>query len=108
MKHDITIGDKYKPAMEITDLQEAAAYFEECVQHTMTYGQTRQRAEEIEHSNLGYFAGYYDNKTRARVERLFCCAHPIFGAIAEKGPPTSEEAFAAGVKMGLRDRGPKP
>lgn len=81
MKKNITIGEKYRPAMEITDPQQAAAYFEECVQHMMTFGHNRQEAENIERANLGYFAGYFDDATRARVEKLFQCAHPIFGPI---------------------------
>ena len=56
----------------------------------------RAEAEKICKSNLGYYAGYYDNETRARVEKLFLCEHPIFGSIKENGAPTPEEAFNAG------------
>jgi hypothetical protein len=95
----ITIGDKYGPAMKITDQGEADEYFEACVRHSMGHGKTREEAEQVERSNLGYFAGYYDHETRGRVERLFKCAHPVFGAIAEKGPPSAEEAYNAGVAI---------
>lgn len=98
----ITIGDKYDPAMKITDPAEAAAYFERCVQHTMTYGADRQEAERIERINLGYYAGYCSDETRRRVEELFGCAHPIFGAIAKVGAPTPEEAMQAGLEMAAR------
>jgi hypothetical protein len=88
----ITIGDKYRPAMTIEDQTEADAYFEQCVEHTMRFGKkSREEAESIERANLGYFAGYYSHDTRRRVERLFRCAHPIFGSIAQNGPPTAEE-----------------
>jgi hypothetical protein len=91
----ITIGDKYGPAMEMTDQAEADAYFERCVRHTSEWlfmegkaksiALARPEAERIERINFGYFAGYYDSATRQRVERLFRCAHPVFGAlIAEK------------------------
>jgi len=99
---NITIGEKYTPAMELTELADATAYFEKCVRHTITWGKSRQEAEEIERQNLGYFAGYYDDETRLRVERLFQCAHPIFGSIAEHGAPTQEEAFNMGVALGER------
>lgn len=83
----ITIGDKYGPAMQITDQAEADAYFEKCVRHMMRYRPcARDEAERIERMNLGYFAGYYDSETRERVERLFRCSHPVFGSIAERGP----------------------
>jgi hypothetical protein len=71
----ITIGEKYGPAMEITDQAEADRYFERCVEHMMRHGHDRNEAERIERGNLGYFAGYYGDETRARVERLFRCAH---------------------------------
>jgi hypothetical protein len=98
---EVSIGDKYGPAMELTEQPDADAYFEKCIEHTMRFDKnTRERAESIERANLGYYAGYYSNETRARVERLFHCAHPIFGEIAVKGPPTPEEALAKGIEMG--------
>lgn len=99
MKHEITNREKYEPAMKITSQDAADAYFAECVEHTMGYGFSREKAEETERANLGYYAGYYDNETRARVEQLFQCAHPVFGTIAENGAPTPEQAFAAGVAV---------
>ena len=76
----ISIGDKYTPAMTIVDQAEADDYFERCVEHHVrAFGVPRAEAEIIERSNLGYWAGYYDHATRERVERLFNCAHWIFG-----------------------------
>lgn len=97
------IGDKYGPAMEITDQRAADAYFEACIKDTMTHGKSRKEAEHIERSNLGYFAGYYSDETRQRVERLFKCAHPIFGPIA-CGKPTQDEIFQMGMKRGEKVR----
>lgn len=74
MKHIISIGEKYGPAMEIKEQAAADAYFEECVQHCISHGHTRQEAEQIERSNLGYYAGYYDSDTRRRIEALFRCS----------------------------------
>jgi hypothetical protein len=99
MKDPITIGEKYGPAMEIKDQDAADAYFEECVQHMMTHGHSRQEAENIERRNLGYYAGYYGSETRERVERLFRCSHPVFGSITS-GLPTPSEAFELGRKGG--------
>jgi hypothetical protein len=100
----ITIGDKYKPAMEMINPKEATDYFELCVEHTMRFGKSRKEAESIERQNFGYFAGYYDQETRLRVERLFNCVHPIFGAVAEH-IPTSEEAFELGKELGEKISG---
>lgn len=104
MKENITIGEKYRPAMEIKTQEKADRYFEECVQHNMSISNnSREEAERIEKVNLGYFAGYYDHKTRIRVERLFRCVHPIFGS-AEAGTPSPEEAFEMGKKMAVASK----
>ncbi len=104
MPEHITIGEKYQPAMKITEQADADAYFERCVEHAMRrWGKSRYDAEQGERANLGYYAGYCSNETRARVERLFRCAHPIFGPIAN-GAPTAEEAFEMGKRYGTAMR----
>lgn len=97
MPDQISIGDKYGPGMKIEDQAEADAYFEKCVEHTMRFGKTREEAEKVEKSNFGYFAGYCDEATRHRVERLFRCSHPVFGSIEKYGQPSPEDAFKAGL-----------
>lgn len=106
IKIGATIGEAYGPAMKITDQAEADEYFEAlvdmCVTDARDRGDAKDRAEciKIQKMNLGYYAGYYDNETRERVERLFKCSHPIFGSIADNGAPTPEEAFDAGLVEG--------
>ena len=101
----MTIGEKYDPAMKITDQAEADAYFQLCVDHSMTYHRkTREEAEALERTNLGYYAGYGSSETRERVERLFRCSHPAFGSIAKVGAPTTEEALEIGRAMGAGKR----
>lgn len=92
-----TQSEKYVPAMEITDQAEADAYFEEMVKHCMIFGKTREEAEKIERSNLGYYACYHGDEARERVERLFNCEHPIFGKIKDNGQPTQREALMSGI-----------
>jgi hypothetical protein len=99
---NMTIGEAYGPAMEITDQQEANEYFGALVERCMRFGKTRTEAESIERQNLSYYAGYYDSATRERVEKLFLCAHPIFGSIAEDGAPTPEQAFEASRKLATK------
>lgn len=99
VNQEYTIGDQYHPAMKMTDPQEAAEYLEALIRYNMErHGQSREEATSIQKQNLGYFAGYYDHETRERVEKLFCCTHPIFGA-ASSGAPSPEEAFEMGAKM---------
>lgn len=102
-KELLTFGECLGPAMSITDAADARQYLKDYVafiqraldREPRTDGKT---AAEIAGINLGYYAGYYDNETRERVEQLFNCWHPIFGSA--KQPPTPEEAFAAGQKLG--------
>lgn len=90
----------YRDMMNIHDQAEADTAFEALIDHCVEQApdHTRAELETIQRSNLGYSAGYYDNETRERVERLFKCSHPIFGAIATTPPPSAEEAFKLGEK----------
>jgi hypothetical protein len=105
LSQDASCEEKYDPAMAITDQAEADVYFERLIRHNMRFGTTRAEAETIERENLGYWAGYCDNGTRERVERLFRCRHPVFGSIAENGPPTTEQAWAMGQRLGCEMAG---
>lgn len=71
----ITLSEKYGAAMIITEQHIADDYLVVLVGHQMkSSGTTYDRALETERANLGYYAGYYDNKTLERVEQLFRCA----------------------------------
>jgi len=105
-KEILTYKDCLSPAMKITDEEDAQQYLADYVVYlrdvisrdnnkTNKDGKT---VEEIASSNIGYYAGYYDDETRDRVERLFKCKHPVFGAIAEQGAPTVQEALEAGIR----------
>ena len=96
---DIGIRAKYEPAMALTSQAEADEYFAALVEHNMSFGTNRTEAERVERENVCYYAGYCDHETRRRVERLFRGEHPVFGSIEKKGPPTSDQAFAAGLSV---------
>ena len=108
---EATNGQKYTFAMEITEQAEADSYFKDLVDHQIRAQRqilgnslTQEEAEAIERSNLGYYAGYFSPEHRARVEKLFRCAHPIFGAIATNGSPSAEQAFKMGMERGKQAR----
>ncbi len=98
---------RYDYAMQIADQGEADLYLEFLIAVCMAAGRSQMEATEIERSNLAYWAAYFGNETRARVERLFRCEHPYFGSIERNGPPTAEQAFEAGKKMAEAARGEK-
>lgn len=107
---ELTYGDILGPAMKITDKADAKQYLEAYITHIQKHldiepNKVCQTAEAIAKANLGYYAGYYDDQTRVRVEKLFECSHPVFGSIAQKGAPTPEEAFNAGLKVGKQAKG---
>lgn len=106
-KETMTRGEVLGPAMKITDQADADQYLNDYVAFTQNALDIKPRTDgmtaiQIAKINLGYFAGYYGNKTRERVERLFKCQHPIFGSITKNGPPTAREAFEAGKRAGER------
>lgn len=103
-KTTLTYGECLGPAMKITDESDAKQYFVDYAAFIQKHLDAKPRhdaqtASDIARINLSYYAGYYDNGTRERVERLFECSHPAFGAIAKNGAPTVKEAFDAGKRM---------
>lgn len=103
-KEILTYGDCLKPAMEITDETDAIQYKKDYIAYIQKSLDKKpdpnsKTAKETVNINLGYFAGYYDDKTRERIERLFNCSHPVFGSIKSNGRPTAQESFDAGVNV---------
>lgn len=106
-KEKLTYGECLNPAMAITDEADAQQYLADYTAFIQRALDKEPRSDgktaaEIARDNLGYYAGYYSADTRERVERLFKCAHPVFGSISRNGAPTAEEAFEAGKRMGAR------
>jgi hypothetical protein len=104
----MTNEEKYDPAMRILTQDAADAYFEMLVKERLKISPDllRIQAEEAERQNLGYWAGYGTATTRARVERLFKCCHPILPP-AGSPQPSAEELFMIGL-MKVRSGDPMP
>ncbi len=103
LSDEISIRKKYEPAMCMTFKEQADEYFELLVEHNMRMSEhSKKEAEEVERKNLGYYAGYYDNETRLRVEKLFNCKHPVFGN-ATNEPVSPEKALKMGMELGSKD-----
>jgi len=104
-KQVLTFKELLDPAMEIKENEDAKQYLASYVEWLeaawLRDGKIeKEPAINIAKSNLGYWAGYYSESTRKRVENLFECEHPIFGSIEKNGRPTAEEALKLGIKMG--------
>ena len=103
-KDVLTYEECLGPAMKITNKKDAEQYLADYIKFIEKIQELepdveQDSAESIAKSNLGYYAGYYSNEVRERVEKLFCCAHPVFGSIKENGIPTPQEAFDMGKNM---------
>ena len=98
-KEQLTYGEILDPAMQIKDSQEAQKYLSDYIQwiqSDLDQSGKKDDAAKIAKANLGYWAGYYSNDVRKRVEKLFLCEHPLFGSIEKNGPPTMKQAFEIG------------
>lgn len=82
---EATFRELLEPAMEIAkarDMELAREYRERYLAHLMRDAKrTYEEALKIFHSNLGYYAGYYDTATQKAVQEVFGSVHPIFGGI---------------------------
>lgn len=109
-KTQLTIAECLAPAMEIKEQIIADEYMKDYISYldneiawtveacTAIVNGDFRSAESLAKTNLAYYAGYYDDATRERVERLFDCGHPIFGKLSEMGTPTGEESFQCGMQ----------
>ncbi len=97
----------YERACEVTHQKDATELLETLVAQIMKEGSNDGKTEDeiraIQISNICYYAGYYDHKTRIRVERLYGGVHPVFGS-AKKGAPTPAQAFRLGMEWATKSR----
>lgn len=92
----VTAGELYRPALEISDPEEARAYFERLVERRMrSDGCDRARAEMVERENLGYLAGFCADDVTRRVRSLFTPAHSVYGGPRYGDGPRGFELFLA-------------
>lgn len=102
-KETLTYGECLDPIFKITDKEDAEQYKKAYIAFIQKWRDREgtsdnMTAEQVANSNIGYYAGYGSSQDRERIEALFLCAHPIFGAIKDNGTPTGKEAFECGNK----------
>lgn len=78
-----TIGQIFDEALRLAkegDLNECKRFFRGYIEHIADdRGCTLDEADKIARSNIGYFAGYCDNKTVKLIYDTYDLSHPIFG-----------------------------
>lgn len=106
-KDTLTYGEALDPAMKITEQNDADQYLKAYIDFTANHFEEatgKHTPEEVCKINLGYYAGYYSEETRERVERLFKCSHPVFGSIKANRSPTAEKALTMGMIAGANSK----
>ena len=76
------MGEVFNEALRLakTDSNEAKEFFKKYVSLISKRNHcSLDKATEIAKSNLGYFAGYYDEETCDIIYKTYQCSHPIFG-----------------------------
>jgi len=90
-------------AMKVQTVEEADAFLKKILAENHVGTKDWTEKERILRSNIAYFAGYYDQETRERIERVFKTAHPVFGSAAN-GPLDPMVAFRLGEAAGTAMR----
>lgn len=104
---EATNSDKYGPAMDITKQEKADEWLAACAEHRMRMAPVSLlEAELLERDAIAYYAGYFGEEVRLRVERLFKCTHPTFGSV-RNGGVSMEDAYRTGLAIGKSMREPK-
>ena len=96
-----TIGEVFNEALRLakTDNDEAQDFFYQYVNHISFVNKySWDKSIEIAKSNLGYFAGYYNQEVCDIIYKTYQCSHPIFGDKPFSVDP--EEAYRKGLEMG--------
>ena len=104
-KKELSFHEIFEQALKITSKEDARQYITAYSKwiHSKYHDRTPKKEPiEIAKESFGYWAGYYSNDVRRKVEDLFECEHPYFGSIAKNGPPTAEQAFKLGMEIGER------
>jgi hypothetical protein len=103
---DTNDRDLYDLAVNAWSKKEANSHFAMLVQRQFNRGVSAEIAANFIRTNLARYAAHGDDEMRERVERLYECAHPIFGAFKEFGAPKTEEIYQLGLNKG-KGEGPQ-
>ena len=74
----MTYGEEFDLALACNTQEEADEFVRTNIAHRVKdFGQTPEEAEKVLKANLGYMAGYYDEATAKKIEKLFNAPHPF-------------------------------
>lgn len=96
----------YEAAMHLETEEQAEAWLDKI---SAEYLQNNPLAEPEAtrtkfRESAAYYAGYFGQDTRARVERIFKTAHPILGAWDRPDPLSIPDIIKLGFEFGQRVR----
>lgn len=99
-----TFGEMMDEAIAIKTQKEADEWFRkkcEVMQEAHPEWDIEKCASVVR-SNLGYMAGYYDDKVAKHIHKFFNADHPVFGGHDYHKEVTPKKAFEMGKKLGRR------
>jgi hypothetical protein len=83
-----TFAEEFEAAMKCKTPADAKAFATAAIARRNLAGMTTEEARAVWLEEVGQFAAYYNEVTRADAERLYGAVHPVFGHLR----PTPEEA----------------
>lgn len=99
-----TMGEIFNTALDIAntaDSDRCQAFLTSCIEYIMSKNNCNiAEAERIAKSNLGYFAGYYNNSVYETINKAYGAVHPVFGRNPFEVTP--EEAYRNGLEAGRK------
>ena len=91
----------YEKAMQVEGEIDARSIYLQLLNKEMKILPLKLEADRIVRKNLGYFAAFYDQSTRERVEKLFRCVHPFLGSCEKHWEPA--EILEIGMRVNDKD-----
>ena len=99
-----TMGEIFNTALDIpktTDSDRCQAFLTSYIEYIMSENNCNiAEAERIAKSNLGYFAGYYNNRVYESINKAYGAVHHVFGRNPFEVTP--EEAYRNGLEAGRK------
>lgn len=102
-----TMGEVFEFALNLakTNKEEAQNFFKAYVEYILEDNDkvnTIEEAERITKSNLGYFAGYYNQEVCDIIYETYQCSHPIFGD--KPFSVSAEDAYKKGIELKEKEK----
>lgn len=95
----MTYREQFEEAMKCKTEEEASLWMvKEIIRYKEDFRIEADQARETILSNIGYMAGYYDDKVAKKIYELFKAPHPVFGPPGTAKKISSENILRLGME----------